>query len=112
MGFTSSAEVVTYIGGIFEAAFEDEELAPRLKDTGVVLMFELADPDTVLVSVQGRGVDAAVAAFQRRRHGRPRLVIPHLEDPEAELRHPDAVVEGYVRHCAWHAPHLFATSRV
>lgn len=49
MAFTSSAEVVKYIGGIFEAAFEDDELATKLRETGVVLKFELTDPDTVLV---------------------------------------------------------------
>jgi len=49
MGFSSSAEVVKYIGGIFEAAFEDEDLGPRLRETGVVLKFALSDPDTVLV---------------------------------------------------------------
>ena len=49
MGFTSSAEVVTYLGGIFEIAFQDEELAPRLKDTGLVVKFAYSDPDTVLV---------------------------------------------------------------
>lgn len=49
MGFSSSVEVVTYIGGIFEAAFEDDELGPRLRGTGVVLKFALSDPDTVLV---------------------------------------------------------------
>jgi hypothetical protein len=58
------------------------------------------DPDAVLVAVKRRGVDAAIAGFQGRRHSRPRLVVPHLEDPEAELRHPDAVVERYVRDCA------------
>ena len=56
MGFSSSAEVVKYIGGIFEAAFADEELGPRLRATGVVLEFALSDPDTVLVvdTVNGR----------------------------------------------------------
>lgn len=56
MGFTSPAEVVKYIGGIFETAFEDDELAPRLRDTGVVLKFELTDPDTVLVVDAPRGL--------------------------------------------------------
>jgi hypothetical protein len=56
MGFTSPAEVVKYIGGIFEAAFEDDELAPRLRETGVVLKFALTDPDTVLVVDAPRGL--------------------------------------------------------
>lgn len=49
MGFQSSEEVSTYIGGIFSAAFMDEEIAPRLKDTGIVLQFTFTDPDTILV---------------------------------------------------------------
>ena len=56
MGFTSAAEVVKYIGGIFEAAFQDPELSPKLQDTGVVLKFDLTDPETDLVVDMANGV--------------------------------------------------------
>lgn len=49
MGFQNADEVTKYIGGIFSAAFADEEIAPRLKDTGIVLEFRFTDPDTILV---------------------------------------------------------------
>ena len=61
MPFTSSDEVVTYIGGIFEAAFADADLAPRLKATGVVLRFAFTDPDTDLVVDFGEGTVGAAA---------------------------------------------------
>lgn len=56
MTFQNSDEVATYIGGIFETAFADPELAPRLKDTGVVLKFAFLDPDTDIVIDMPRGV--------------------------------------------------------
>jgi putative sterol carrier protein len=56
MGFADAAEVVTYIGGIFEAAFQDDELSPKLRDTGVVLKFDLSDPETALVVDMANGV--------------------------------------------------------
>ena len=56
MGFTSAAEVVKYIGGIFEAAFQDDELSQKLRDTGVVLKFDLSDPETDLVVDMANGV--------------------------------------------------------
>jgi putative sterol carrier protein len=49
MGFTDSAEVTKYIGGIFEAAFEDPEIGPRLVDTGLVVAFDFTDPEAVVV---------------------------------------------------------------
>lgn len=56
MGFKDSTEVVKYIGGIFVAAFEDPELAPKLRETGVVLKFDFSDPDTELVVDLANGV--------------------------------------------------------
>jgi hypothetical protein len=38
-----------YIGGIFESAFADPEIGPKLVATGGVLGFEFSDPDLVLV---------------------------------------------------------------
>lgn len=48
MGFTSSAEVTKYIGGIFETAFTDPEIGPKLKDTGLVVAFDFTDPDALV----------------------------------------------------------------
>ncbi len=49
MGFNNSAEVADYIGGIFEAAFVDPEIGPKLVDTGLVIAFDFTDPDAVVV---------------------------------------------------------------
>ena len=49
MGFANSAEVTKYIGGIFETAFEDAEIGPKLADTGLVVAFDFTDPEAVVV---------------------------------------------------------------
>jgi hypothetical protein len=49
MGFKNSAEVAAYIGGIFEAAFDDPEIGPKLVDTGLVIAFDFTDPEAVVV---------------------------------------------------------------
>ena len=49
MGFKDSAEATKYIGGIFETAFEDEEIGPKLVDTGLVVAFAFTEPDAVVV---------------------------------------------------------------
>jgi putative sterol carrier protein len=49
MGFTNSAEVAKYIGGIFEAAFDDPEIGPKLADTGLVIAFDFTEPEAVVV---------------------------------------------------------------
>lgn len=49
MSFTDEAEVRRYIGGIFEAAFKDAEIGPKLVETGLVLKFSFTEPDAVLV---------------------------------------------------------------
>jgi putative sterol carrier protein len=49
MGFNNSAEVARYIGGIFEAAFVDPEIGPKLVDTGLVIAFDFTDPEAVVV---------------------------------------------------------------
>jgi putative sterol carrier protein len=49
MGFANSAEVTKYIGGIFETAFEDDEIGPELVDTGLVVAFDFTDPHAVVV---------------------------------------------------------------
>ena len=49
MGFNNSEEVNKYIGGIFENAFDDPEIGPKLVDTGLVVAFDFSDPDAVVV---------------------------------------------------------------
>lgn len=49
MGFNNSAEVAKYIGGIFETAFDDPEIGPKLVDTGLVVAFDFTDPEAVVV---------------------------------------------------------------
>ncbi len=49
MGFSDSTEVSKYIGGIFETAFEDPEIGPKLVDSGLVFAFDFADPKAVVV---------------------------------------------------------------
>ena len=49
MSFKNEDEVYRYIGGIFESAFKDEEIGPKLRDTGLVLKFAFTEPDSVLL---------------------------------------------------------------
>lgn len=49
MSFSDQDEVRRYIGGIFEAAFQDEEVGPELVKTGLVLKFSFTEPDSVLI---------------------------------------------------------------
>ena len=49
MGFSSSAEVAKYIGGIFETAFEDPDIGPKLVDTELVIAFDFTEPEAVVV---------------------------------------------------------------
>jgi putative sterol carrier protein len=49
LGFNNSGEVAKYIGGIFETAFEDPEIGPKLVGTGLVVAFDFTDPEAVVV---------------------------------------------------------------
>jgi putative sterol carrier protein len=49
MGFNDSDEVTKYIGGIFETAFDDPEIGPKLIGTGLVVAFDFTEPDAVVV---------------------------------------------------------------
>jgi hypothetical protein len=49
MAFQNSAEVAKYIGGIFQSAFEDPEIGPKLVDTGLVVAFDFTDPEAFVV---------------------------------------------------------------
>lgn len=48
MSFNSSDEVHKYLGGIWDLAFADPEIGPKLQATGIVLSFDYSDPDTVM----------------------------------------------------------------
>jgi hypothetical protein len=65
MGFHSSEEVVKYIGGIFETAFADPEIGPKLVDTGLVVAFDFTDPDALIV------IDMANQQVRSRADGTP-----------------------------------------
>ncbi|MCV7226457.1 SCP2 sterol-binding domain-containing protein [Mycolicibacterium komossense] len=64
MGFNNSDEVTKYIGGIFENAFGDPEIGPKLAETGLVVAFDFTEPDALVVvdmankAVSGGGPDA------------------------------------------------------
>lgn len=49
MGFSDSADVRKYLGGIFELAFADPEIGPKLKATGIVLKTIYTEPDAILI---------------------------------------------------------------
>jgi putative sterol carrier protein len=62
MGFANSAEVTNYIGGIFETAFEDDEIGPKLVDTGLVVAFDFTDPEAlVVIDMADKSVRAGLA---------------------------------------------------
>jgi len=49
MAFTDATEVRKYLGGIFEVAFADPEIGPRLKETGIVLKTVYTEPEAVVI---------------------------------------------------------------
>ncbi|GAA2862076.1 SCP2 sterol-binding domain-containing protein [Pseudonocardia halophobica] len=48
-GFANEDELYKYVGGIFEKAFADPELAPKMEATGMVFATRCTDPDSVVV---------------------------------------------------------------
>ncbi len=62
--FAKPEEVYRYIGGIFETAFADPELAGKLAATGLVLTMVCTNPDAVLVidTPNGKVVSDAAGA--------------------------------------------------
>lgn len=46
MAFTNADEVHKYLGGVWDLAFADPEIGPKLQSTGIVLTFDYSDPDT------------------------------------------------------------------
>ncbi|GAA1750397.1 SCP2 sterol-binding domain-containing protein [Aeromicrobium alkaliterrae] len=49
MAFKDAAEVRTYLGGVFETAFADPEIGPKLKSTGIVLKTVYTDPEAIVI---------------------------------------------------------------
>jgi putative sterol carrier protein len=54
MAFKDADEVRHYIGGVFQAGFDDAEVGPRMVATGIVVKFEFTDPETSLVIDMGK----------------------------------------------------------
>jgi hypothetical protein len=48
MTFTDAQEVRKYLGGIFETAFADPEIGPKLKATGLVVAFDYTEPEALI----------------------------------------------------------------
>lgn len=47
--FTNQNDLYTFVGGIFEKAYQDPELGPKLAGTGAVLLVKCTDPDSEVV---------------------------------------------------------------
>jgi hypothetical protein len=47
-GFAEPDDLRRYVGGVFEAALEHDEIGPKLRATGLVLRVKLTDLDAVL----------------------------------------------------------------
>jgi len=47
-GFADEDELYRYTGGIFEKAFADPQLSPKLKSTGLVIQLKCTEPDSSL----------------------------------------------------------------
>ncbi|TWG89680.1 putative sterol carrier protein [Nocardioides sp. J9] len=54
MAFKDADEVRRYIGGVFQAGFDDPEIGPKMAATGIVVKFEFTEPDTDLVIDMGK----------------------------------------------------------
>lgn len=49
MGFKDAADVRKYLGGVFEVAFADPEIGPKLRDTNIVLKTSYSDPESIVI---------------------------------------------------------------
>ena len=47
-GFANEDELFRYTGGIFEKAFVDPELGPKIKQAGIVFALKCTEPDSAL----------------------------------------------------------------
>ncbi|SNR96219.1 SCP-2 sterol transfer family protein [Haloechinothrix alba] len=52
-GFASEDELYKYVGAIFEKAFEDKEIGPKLAETNAVLAMYCTEPDSTLIIDMG-----------------------------------------------------------
>lgn len=68
-GFANEDEMYKYIGGIFQMAFEDPELGPKLKATNLVWSNQCTEPDAVVT------VDAANGKVYRGQEGPEPLAV-------------------------------------
>ncbi|MEU1994040.1 hypothetical protein ABZ511_06285 [Nocardia gamkensis] len=60
--FKNEEDLYDYVGWIFETAFADLEIGPKLADTGLVLEMRCSEPDCAIVIDAGRSQVRAVAA--------------------------------------------------
>lgn len=49
MSFANGDEAYRYLGGIFRGAFADDEIGPKLVETGLVFRIKCSEPDSILV---------------------------------------------------------------
>ncbi|MFT4263820.1 MAG: SCP2 sterol-binding domain-containing protein [Nocardioides sp.] len=49
MGFKDATEVRQFLGGVFETAFADPEIGPKLRETGIVLKTVYTEPEAALI---------------------------------------------------------------
>lgn len=54
MTFKDAEEVRHFIGGVFQAGFDDPEVGPKMAATGIVVKFEFTEPDAELVVDMGK----------------------------------------------------------
>lgn len=47
--FTNTDDLYNFVGGIFEKAYQDPDLGPKLSATGAVLLVKCTDPDSEVV---------------------------------------------------------------
>jgi len=48
VAISTAEEVHRYLGGIFETAFADPEIGPKLRATGLVVEFDYSEPDALI----------------------------------------------------------------
>jgi hypothetical protein len=48
-GYTNTTDLFDYVGGIFDTAYKDADLGPKLSATGAVLLVQCHDPECQVV---------------------------------------------------------------
>jgi hypothetical protein len=48
MSISTQEDVRKYLGGIFETAFADPDIGPKLKATGLVVAFDYSEPEAMI----------------------------------------------------------------